>query len=102
MSHLARVLEAFALAQGGTAVVWMPSARSGALDVVAAAGGEVTPPEPSLRPDDASVRERATVLGPQAAVYPIALRRACLRRLQHLLEAESARQGLGGPWWMAS
>lgn len=45
---------------------------------------------------------QATVLGPQAAVYPIALRRACLRRLQHLLEAESARQGLGGPWWMAS
>ncbi|MEN9790521.1 MAG: hypothetical protein RLZZ63_179, partial [Gemmatimonadota bacterium] len=65
MSHLARVLEAFAVAQGGSAVVWMGSPRTGALDVVAAAGGEVTPPDVSLLTDASAPRERATALGPQ-------------------------------------
>lgn len=65
MSHLSRVLEAFAVAQGGSAVVWMESPRTGALDVVAAAGGEVTPPDVAVLTDEATPRERPTALGPQ-------------------------------------
>jgi sigma-B regulation protein RsbU (phosphoserine phosphatase) len=65
VSHLSRVLEAFAVAQGGSAVVWMESPRTGALDVVAAAGGEVTPPDIALLTDEATPRERPTALGPQ-------------------------------------
>lgn len=65
MSHLSRVLEAFAVAQGCSAVVWMESPRTGALDVVAAAGGEVTPPDIALLTDEATPRERPTALGPQ-------------------------------------
>ncbi|MEY4608065.1 MAG: hypothetical protein RL625_282 [Gemmatimonadota bacterium] len=65
MSQLGRVLEAFAVAQGGSAVIWMASPRTGQLDVVAAAGGEVTPPEPTLLAADATITERSTALGPQ-------------------------------------
>ncbi|MEY3701726.1 MAG: hypothetical protein RI891_1018, partial [Gemmatimonadota bacterium] len=65
MSHLARVLEAFTVAQGGTAVVWMASPRSGDLDVVAAVGGEVAPPTSALLTEAPTIQSRATALGPQ-------------------------------------